>query len=179
MDLIEIEVGTTPTPELLVRLMHQFNDQVAQTEARLQVEESGASIAKMQGYLAGQRKYGTLLMAAGYDFDYRRDTEREQPWVDDDDRPDFDDLKYIHLQHQELTISEEYKKLQDLVQQEVEQKKDFLFYQSDKSRDMPWCKGWYSAMVQIENWLTTLENSFELGKRIKAQELPFDEDDQD
>lgn len=170
-----IAPGTEPTPTLLGHLMRQMAFIVHQKEAQLQVEESGTAIAKMQGYLAGHRKYGSLLMAAGFDFDYRTNNETECPWVEEDDTPDYDTLITIHSLNDILQNNECYIGMKDAIEHEVEEKKDFLFYMSDKARDMHWCKGWYEAISQVESWIETLENSYKLETKVKAESLPFDD----
>lgn len=167
--------GVEPTPILLAHLMKQMAFVVQQKEAQLQVEESGQTIAKLQGYLAGYRQYGTILMAAGFDFDYREDNGKEQPWVDDEDFPDYDDLTKIHLLNQTLQENGNYISLKSSLELKVEEKKDFLFYMSDKTRDMHWCKGWYEAASQVESWIETLENSYKLAQKMKEESLPFDD----
>lgn len=170
-----IAPGTELTPVLLERLMCQMAYLVRQNEAKLQVEEQGATIANLQGYLASYRRYGSLIMAAGFDFDYRQKHDIECPWVIDDDKPDYHDLETIHMLNAELQRDEIYQSLKGSIETEVNSKKDFLFYTSDKARDMHWCKGWYEAISQVESWIETLENSYIWETKAKAESLPFDD----
>lgn len=170
-----VQAGPQRTPELLCELMRQMAFVIKQKEARLQIEENATEIAKMQGYLAGFRKYGTIIMTAGFDYDYRVNIATECPWVDDDKAPDYSELLQIHLMNSELQKNETYKAMAVLLESEIDQKKDFLFYQSEKSRDMHWCKGWYQAISQVEGWIETLENSYELETKRKSESLPFED----
>ena len=129
----------------------------------------------MQGYLAGHKKYGSLIMAQGFDLDYRQIETTEKPWVEDDDRPDYDDLRRIHSLNFLLQENETYIGLKAAIEHEVEEKKNFLFYMSDKARDMHWCKGWYKSISQIESWIETLENEYALETKRREESLPFDD----
>lgn len=55
----EKEKREIPTPAILLTMLGQLNDKAFEKEAVLQCEESGANIAKLQGFLAGVRKYKT------------------------------------------------------------------------------------------------------------------------
>lgn len=68
----ETEKREIPTPAILLTILAQLNDKAFEKEAILQCEESGANIAKLQGFLAGVRKYSlTAQPSANFHFSAR------------------------------------------------------------------------------------------------------------
>ena len=173
------------TPQILVELMEQFNAEIAKAEAKLQVTESGATIANIQGYCAGFRAFKDELNKAGYDTDFNTVTAERTPWESEDEEDEYASAKkwefpYFLSVHEQITAlceSEGWKTLHESLEVRISDRKDFLFFKSDKGRDLYWCKGWYRALNQLDDWIEKLAEDFERAKREKEESLPFDDDD--
>ena len=168
-----------PTPAILLTMLAQLNDKAFEKEAVLQCEENGAKIAKLQGFLAGVRKYKQLMRDNGYTFDIKFDgtTERKLPFFGEDGcKLNLHELRVTVSDIDDLTESAEYKELKELCQNAVKTQKDLLFYICEKGRDLHFTKGWYEAMTEIENNFQRLHTALEAAEKEVANSLPFDED---
>lgn len=175
----ETEKREIPTPAILLTMLAQLNDKAFAKEAVLQCEESGANIAKLQGFLAGVRKYKQLMRDNGYTFDIKFDgtTERKLSFFGEDGcELDLRELRETVSDIDDLTESAAYNELKELWQNAVETQKDWLFYTSEKGRDLHFAKGWYEAMTEIDNTIKRLHMALEAAEKEAASSLPFDDD---
>ena len=174
----EKEKREIPTPAILLTMLGQLNDKAFEKEAVLQCEESGANIAKLQGFLAGVRKYKKLMRENGYTFDIKFDgtTERKLSFFGEDGcELDLLELRETVSDIDDLTESAEYNEFKELWQNAVETQKDCLFYISEKGRDLHFAKGWYEAMTEIDNIMQRLHTALEAAENEAASSLPFDD----
>lgn len=133
-----------------IQLIKQMNEQAYENEAALAVEESAVKIANLQGYLAGVRKYKSMLQDAGYELDikYMDTTERGLFYYDSDKTCNLElsELRYAISDIEEVTDTASWEEFKTSWQEAVDAMKDKLFYESEKGRDLHFCKGWYKAM---------------------------------
>lgn len=170
------------TPQIVTDLMAQMRWKVNTAEAKLQSEESGTVIANLQGYCAGHRTFMKCIRETGW-ADFRYNDEAIEPYENDGSCIlEYDAIVPVHNALDDLTKSDAWKNLHTFMEQEVTEKKNELFYKSDKGRDLHFCKGWYSAMTQIDDWIDELNNDYEImqaqeekRQAEKKEELPFEE----
>ena len=181
MDFTEIEETETKVLTIsFIQLIKQMNEQAYENEAALAIEESGAKIANLQGYLAGVRNYKSVLVANGYalDIKYMDTTERSLFYYDSDK---ICNLKLSELRDaisdiKEVTDTASWEEFKTSWQESVDAMKDELFYKSEKGRDLHFCKGWYMAMQQVDAYIEGLNRQLEYLEQEKAESLPFDEE---
>lgn len=178
------EKGTIEVP-ILNQFITHLNQVVHTKELALQTEESGTLIAKLQGYIAGARKYKTLMNAAG--FAHMDTQERNQPFF----TVDAEGNKSCILNPQGITESNgmaqafirmpEYQAFKKMREREIESAKTDLFFYSDKGRDLYWCREWYNAMIQIDEWIEQLKTRVQWleaqkksAEKKAKEELPFE-----
>ncbi|MCQ2076104.1 MAG: hypothetical protein MJZ20_03580 [Bacteroidaceae bacterium] len=177
MDFTETETKVLTTS--FIQLIKQMNEQAYENEAALAVEESGAKIANLQGYLAGVRNYKSVLVANGYELDikYMDTTERSLFYYDSDKtcKLNLSELRDAISDIEEVTDTVSWEEFETSWQESVDAMKDGLFYRSEKGRDLHFCKGWYEAMNQINNYIERLHMQLEYLEKEKAESLPFSE----
>ena len=174
----ETEKREIPTPAILLTMLAQLNYTAHEKEAVLQCEESGSKVANLQGFLAGVRAYKKALRDNGYTFDIKFDSteERKLPYFSDDGcEIGLAELREVCSDIDEMTDSADYKNFQELLQKAVDIQKDWLFYTSEKGRDLHFAKGWYEAMTEIDNNMRRLHTALEAAEKEAASSLPFDD----
>lgn len=179
MQKLEEEKKEILIPQIMLILLQQLNYTAHRKEALLQYEESGNKVANLQGFLAGVRSYKKALRDNGYTFDIKFDSteERKLPYFSDDGcEIGLAELREVCSNIDEMTDSADYKNFQELLQQAVTIQKDWLFYTSEKGRDLHFAKGWYEAMTEIDNNMQRLHTALEAAEKEAAESLPFDDD---
>ena len=167
-----------PIPEILMFMLQQLNYKAHDKEAVLQCEESGSKVANLQGFLAGVREYKTNLRNNGWEFDIKYDgtEERKIPYFNDDGCSiELFELRGLISDIDELTDTADWESFKELWQDAVDWKKDWLFFNSEKGRDLHFAKGWYEAMRTIDNTIERLHREFEEAEKKAAESLPFDD----
>ena len=192
MPYTETEHETDETPQedsvengMLENLIMQLNTVVHQKELTLQTEESGTLIAKLQGYIAGARKYKSLMSKSGFahalteaksslffTVDYAGNEKCEL-------NPMGVESSFALVQ--ELIHLPEYKDFEKKRTEAVESAKNALFFKSEKGRDLYWYRDWYKALTQIDEWIAKLSERFyrlqnekEQAAKKAKEELPFE-----
>lgn len=178
MDFTENEETETKFLTIsFIQLIKQMNEQAYENEAALAVEESGAKIANLQGYLAGVRNYKSVLVANGYalDIKYMDTTERSLFYYDSDKTCNLklSELRDAISDIEEVTDTTSWEEFKTSWQESVDAMKDELFYKSEKGRDLHFCKGWYMAMQQVDAYIEGLKRQLEYLEQEKANSLPF------
>lgn len=178
MDFTEIEKTETKVLTTgFIQLIKQMNEQAYENEGALAIEESATKIANLQGYLAGVRKYKSILKDAGYELDikYMNTTERSFFYYDDDKTCNLElsELRDAISDIAEVTNTASWEEFKKSWQEEVDAMKDELFYKSEKGRDLHFCKGWYKAMRQVDAYIEGLNRQLEYLEQEKASSLPF------
>ncbi|MFC2602295.1 MAG: hypothetical protein ACFNX0_00115 [Treponema sp.] len=146
---------------ILKQFITHLNQVVHTKELALQTEKRRKRIAKLHGYIAGVRKYQILMDAAGLaDLDTQK---RARPFFTVDEK----DNNRCLLNPQEITEANiaaqafismpEYQAFKKMRERAIEQVKTHLFFYFNKGSDLYWCKEWYKAMIQIDNWIEQLQ----------------------
>ena len=178
------EKGTIEVP-ILKQFITHLNQVVYTKELALQTEKRRTRIAKLQGYIAGVRKYKKLMNAAG--FVDTNTQERARPFfaVDDEGNTrciiNSQEITEINIMAQAFIYMPEYQAFKKMREREIEQAKTNLFFYFNKGRDLYWCREWYNAMIQIDEWIEQLqirvqwlEAEKERTEKRAIEELPFE-----
>lgn len=154
-------------------LFQQTRGKVQDVERLLGTEERSAQIARLQGYLAGATCYEQVAFSVGIALG---EPKSEIYFFDDDNNFNYslDALVCFVRDAEELEKSEEYEKFKEEWKKIVEDKKNRLFYESEKGRDLYFVKGWYEAMNEVDRQIKKLKTALEEAEREKAESLPFD-----
>ena len=175
----KIEIREIPTPQIMLSLLRQLNYTAHKKEADLQYEESGSKVANLQGFIAGVRAYKKALRDNGYTLNIKFDgtTERKLPYFSDDGcEIGLEKLRKVCSDIDEMTDSADYKNFQELLQKAVDIQKDWLFYTSEKERDLHFAKGWYEAISATGGTIQRLKKELEAAEKEAAESLPLDDD---
>ena len=174
----ETEKREIPIPQIMLTLLQQLNYTAHEKEAVLQCEESGSKVANLQGFLAGVRAYKKALRDNGYTFDIKFDSteERKLPYFSYDGFEfGLSELREVCSDIDEMTDSADYKNFQELLQKAVDIQKDWLFYTSEKGRDLHFAKGWYQAVSATGATMLRLHTALYEAEKKAAESLPFDD----
>lgn len=159
---------------ILETFIKQLNSVALQMEEKLQIEESGSEIAWAQGFIAGTADYKNLLVTAKYRIDselYNTQVNTALFYENGVCLLDLEELRDVMSDVEELTDSGMYKSIKKIWDDTVAEKKDFLFYNSKKGRDLYFCKGWYAAMNFVGSTITKLENDLAKKEKEKKEML--------
>ena len=147
------EMKKVETPEIILTLIQQLNFEAGMKERLLQQEESGNKIANLQGFLSGVRAYKRAMRDSGYILDEEFDgTEKRLiPFLDDDICTiKLPKLREVVYALNENTTSEDFEKFKKAWDEAIDKQKNWLFYISEKGRDLHFVKGWYEAMKWVD-----------------------------
>lgn len=167
----------------LKMFMEQLRFRMNVIENSLQTEESGNKIAFMQGNCAGFRALCAGLNEAGYgDFsDVKKSettifefNEKENTWSVTTGK--FDTL--LQWNSVALDVEEVMEDARKQLQEKINKKKDWLFYESQKGRDLYWIKGWWCIMSCFDDWCAKIHDAYKIAKKDHDYSLNFDEDDE-
>lgn len=158
---------------ILDNFIGQLNQVVKTKELSLQVEESSVLIAKLQGYIAGARKYKVLLKEAGFE---SASTELTGDLFFETDVKGHEECNLLPIQLEIVTPlmhdvirSEKFKDFEEKREEAIENAKSSLFFQSEKGRDLYFYRGWYEAIMQIDHWVEKLDEYFYYQQEKKAK----------
>ena len=168
-----------PIPQIMLILLQQLNYTAHEKEAVLQCEESGSKVANLQGFLAGVRSYKKALRDSDYTFDIKFDSteERKLPYFSDDGcEIELEELRDVVSDIDTMTESADFENFKDVWQIAVDAQKDWLFFASEKGRDLHFAKGWYEAMSATDETISRLKKELEAASFSAASRLPFDDD---
>lgn len=163
----------------LGQIVIRANEEIRIAIAKLEVEESGRDVARLQGNISGYKK---LISAMCGEFHLTQ--------VDIEDNGDFScklaDLTDAELdvaQHDaiELQNSEEWKAVIARIDAIIVESKNYLLYCAEKSRDLDLKQGEYKGMMICNDFFSAVNDEVERRKRIAEQkarepDLPFDDE---
>ena len=174
------EMRKVETPEIMLTLIQQLNFEAGVKERQLQLEESGNKIANLQGFLSGVRAYKQAMMDSGYilDEEFGGTEKRLIPFLDNGvciiELPELREVVYTL---NEIIASEDFEKFKKVWDDAIDKQKNWLFYISEKGRDLHFVKGWYEAMKWADDTIEQLKAELEYAERAAAESLPFDDGD--
>lgn len=141
----------------------------------LECEETTSKIARIQGFLVGANTYKDTLAKA----------EIQVAIADNSGftghfsvkKYGFYELKDCNTYLDGLKNLDEYKEFEDLRKAEIERMKNFLFFESEKSRDLHFCKGWFDGIMKVDEYTKELKKELERRKKERDESLPFEENE--
>ena len=166
-------------PAILLTLVQQLNYTAREAEIALQSEENGSKIAKLQGFLAGVLEYKEVLAQSGYAIDekYFGTQECKLPYKHNDFTDSLGELREIVSDIDDLTESPDYKAFSNKLDFRIEGRKNDLFYNSDKGRDLYFVKGWHAAVTNIDDTIIRLHALLDAMEKEKEETLPFGDEE--
>lgn len=172
------EMRKVETPEIMLTLIQQLNFEAGVKEKLLQREESGSKIANLQGFLSGVRAYKQAMMDSGYilDKEFSGTEKRLIPFLDNGVCTlEFPELREVVYTLNEFIASEDFEKFKNVWDEAIDEQKNWLFYISEKGRDLHFVKGWYEAMKWVDETIEELHEVLVLKEKDEAESLPFDD----
>lgn len=163
------------------RLMPYFNHEIKVLEEQLQTEESGTKVAIIQGKLAGFRSMIKILNDIE-EFNLNTITEtKEIPCKYENEYKawacnsvDFDTVLGLKILFNDL--ADKITLFNQMGEKNINHKKDYLFYEAEKGRDLHFVKGWYFAFNIMNEWQQAIFCQYDHLSKNKKQELQFDGD---
>lgn len=163
------------------RLLPYLNHEAKILEAKLQTEESGTKVAIIQGKLSGYRAMLEIIKNIAYTTTLYSDKTEEIPCKFDEkiqkwvcDCQDFDVV--LKLKNILVNLEDDLKMFNKFAQEKIDKKKDWLFYQAEKGRDLHFVKGWWFMFNILNDWKEAIEKQHSFLLSGKTESLPFDDD---
>ena len=161
------------------KLIMYINHEVKVLEAQLQTEESGTKIAVIQGKLAGYNSMISILNEIeNTDFKTIKESATIPCRYDDEDKrwfcieKDFDIV--LGLQVIFNSVEKTLEQFNKLGQEKINHKKDYLFYEAEKGRDLHFVKGWFFMFKILNDWKEAIDKQYEYLSEEKRSSLPFE-----
>jgi hypothetical protein len=165
------------------RIIPYINHEVKKLEAELQVEESGTKVAIIQGKLAGYNSMISVLneieitdfrlikdsreISCKYNKDFKR-------WLCED--KDFHNVSHLWMLFTNVeSIIDRFNKTGE---DRIKEKKDWLFYEAEKSRDLHFVKGWFFSFNILNDWKIAIKNQYEYLLKRKNENLDFETEEE-
>lgn len=135
-------------------------------ETRLTVEESGNEIAYLQGQVSGynilknviEEKTGEIAIGEKQCiFRYNRD---EDFWFIEKDISK-ENIQSMYYQSQVLKDELENYGVNKEIKAYINEKKDWLFYEAEKGRDLHFCRGFNLILEMFNAWIRAIERKWE------------------
>lgn len=145
-----------------------YNERIEQASTSLEYEESAKVLANLQGQLAGAKKFLRLLHESFPGF-------RVIPGPKDDEGKvipfnlvelSYEALRTLEVDVDLLTTSTEYNALDKYVNHEIESKKEFLFYQAEKGRDLEFTHGFRDGFLHYRDIIKDIRYEAETRSKI-------------
>ncbi len=128
-----------------------------QKKLQLEVEEAGRQIASCRGEIAGIRQmFSYILESKMMSEDLFRALDRSEFMPDIGSMSD-EDIREHYFQAKQLQQQLNYKAFLKLVLQEVENKKNYLFFEADKARDIDFVHGYRDGILRFSNTIESIE----------------------
>lgn len=165
------------------RIIPFINHEVKKLEAELQVEESGTKVAIIQGKLAGYNSMISVLNeieitdfrvikdSAEIPCKYNKDFKR---WLCEDN--DF--LNVSHLWMLFTNVEGIIDRFNKIGEDRIKEKKDWLFYEAEKSRDLHFVKGWFFMFNILNDWKIAIKNRYEYLLKRQNESLDFETEEE-
>lgn len=139
-------------------------------EQQMFVVEGDTNLADLQGFYSGVCKVRSLLKENGFDVDVEVSLGDKPPAPIELEETT---VTALAIDINFLTRTDKFEEFHKSINKEVSVKKDFLYYEAKKGRDLAYVNGWKKAVEYIwEVFDTILDRQHEIEERIK-RELPF------
>lgn len=164
----------------LGQIIIRANEEIRMAIAKLEVEESGRDVARLQGNLSGYKKLISAMCAEFHLSQIEVEDNGESSVL----LADLDDAELDVAQHDaiELQNSEEWKAVIARIDAIIEGSKNYLLYSAEKSRDLDLKQGEYKGMMICNDFFSAIENEVKRRRAIAEQkarepDLPFEDEE--
>jgi hypothetical protein len=166
----------------MTRLIVYLNHEIKVLEEQLKTEENGTKVAIIQGKLAGYNSMISILNEIEItDFRVIKESatipcvykkELNKWYCECTDFYIVSELDSIFEK-----VKEKMERFNDIGKNKIEAKKDWLFFQSEKSRDLHFVKGWFFMFNILNDWKIAVHSQYEYLLKRRKQSLPFEEEE--
>ncbi|MEL3905527.1 MAG: hypothetical protein P1P65_00655 [Treponema sp.] len=181
------EIALQDEKAILYHLMGMLKNEISAAERRLKTEESGNKIAYLQGKCAGYMRLSMIMNeCCGISsedikeypaFIQLKEIEKEDMW--DMQTIEYKDLEHWYGKLRALQHTAAWTAINTAIDAKITQKKNYLYFSADKSRDLYFARGWHIIITAFSEWIEEIEQRYtvETEKREKERKecLPFDE----
>lgn len=123
-------------------------------EVQLEIVEGDGNLADLQGFIAGVKIVINALKENGFIFDiYDKVTAIET----------FSDDEILEFSYEivEIRSNTNWTEFLNALNEQIAKKKDFLFYEAKKGRDLAFVQGWRKAVFFIDEVFQAIEEKAE------------------
>lgn len=158
--------------KLIDVILTDYTWNIQDIQKNLESEESGKTIARLQGRLRGSKLFISILKQHMTSFTFSRVSQ-----LDEDSKiikiEDLDDstLRELFSQVEESKNHIGWKGMKDAILSELEKQKNYLFYDAEKGRDLDLIHGFRDAITEYSEICGRIENEHK--RRRKNEPLTF------
>jgi len=154
---------------ILIDLLCDARAREQQEKLLLEVEESGKLIAACQGEIAGIRQMITFMIEAALFSEVFLHTIDKPEFMAEPHSLPEEELMEFYAEIREIKESSQYKTFDRKVSEEIEEKKNYLFYRAEKGRDIDFVHGYRDGILRIRGKITTIVHE----KENREKEMPL------
>jgi hypothetical protein len=160
-----MSIGVTGAALNQIIIMAQFEMKLCQ--AKLEVEESGRIVARLQGNVAGYKKLIANIAARYHLNQAFLEETGDRPLV----VPDLEDENFEMLRHdvEMLRISDEWKEVIANVDVNIIRFKDYLLYEAEKTRDLDLTQGDFEAQTVYNKFFNAIKDDNDRRRKEAAK----------
>lgn len=169
--------------EFLDFVILNLKAEVKTCEAKLKVEESGNKIAFLQGFCSGFKRLEKILNSLSIEINvsdrpknmFYWDSEQKKYHLGED-KLSYSDL--VHLNALVYDFIDFYDdKIKKYIDEEIEECKNLLFFNSEKGRDIFFYHGVYQAIIAPIEYANTIIEAYNIETDLRKDNL-FNEDEE-
>ena len=169
--------------EFLDFVIFNLKAEVKTCEAKLKVEESGNKIAFLQGFCSGFKRLEKILNSLSIEINvsdcpknmFYWDSEQKKYHLGEE-KLSYSDL--VHLNALVYDFIDFYDdKIKKFVDEEIEECKNLLFFNSEKGRDIFFYHGVYQAIIAPIEYANAIIEAYNIETELKKDNL-FNEDEE-
>ena len=148
--------------QIIIRAQHEMK----LAQARLEVEEKGREVAKLQGHVAGYKEIIGIIAGRFHLHQSMIEETGDEPFI----VPELsdEDLETLRLDVADLTEREEWIQVLQRVEANIDGMKSLLLFKADSARDLDICQGKHQGQIIYESFFNSVEQEVE--RRAKEAE---------
>lgn len=134
----------------------------------LRTTEGDSNIAELQGFCCGAELVQKMLLQAGFEA-----IDDKSVYLRQIESFDYDELCLLVEQAEDVQKTPEWESFLTVRADAISEKKDFLYCECKKGRDLAFIKGWKKSVEYVDKYFSALIEKHQ--KETEAgQPLPFD-----
>ncbi len=111
-------------------------------EVQLEIVEGDSNLADLQGFITGAKRVINTLDQVGYTLELAEHVLKIENYSDDE-------IIKFDFEIDAFKTEERWQDFQSKLDEKIAKKKDFLFYEARKGRDLAYIQGWRKAIFFI------------------------------